>query len=95
MADEFHFYIINPGWPLTQEVIYSPGKKFNCPGCSSTKITFVFKRGFRGKDIESWCSIIHDGVVELYNEYQIIMKNNFCPLWICKACYDAGVILEI
>jgi len=95
LADEFHFYITNQGWPLTPEIVYSPGEKFNCPGCGSTKITFVFKRGFRGKDIESWCSIIHDGTVELCNEYQIIMKNNYCPLWICKDCYDGGVVLEI
>ena len=95
MADEFHFYIINPGWPLTPEIVYSPGKKFNCTRCGSTKINFIFKPGFRGKDIESWCSIIHDGAIELCNQYQIIMKNNFCPLWICKDCYDGGVILEI
>ena len=95
MADEFHFYIINPDWPLTHEVIYSPGKKFNCPGCGFTKITFVFKRGFRGKDIESWCSIIHDDTIELCNDYAIIMKNNYCPLWICKDCYDGGVVLKV
>ena len=95
MVDEFHFYIINPGWPLTPEIVYSPGKKFNCPRCDSTKITFVFKRGFRGKDIELWCSIIHNETVELCNEYQIIMKNNYSPLWLCKDCYDGGVVLEI
>ena len=92
---DFHFYLTNSGWPLTNEVSYSPGKKFNCPRCDSTKISFVFKPGFRGKDIESWCSIIHDDTVELCNVYEIIVKNNYCPNWICKDCYDAGVILEI
>ena len=95
MADEFHFYIINLGWPLTSEIVYSPGKKFNCPRCDSTKINFIFKPGFRGKDIEFWCLIIHDKVIELCNVYEIIMKNNCCPNWICKDCYDAGVVLEI
>ncbi len=90
----FHFYIDNNRY-LTAEVGYSPGKKFNCPRCNSEKITFLFKPGFRGIDIQSWCSIIHDEIIELCNVYQIIMKNNFSPLWLCKDCYDGGVVLKV
>ena len=88
------FYLVNPGWPLTDEVSYFPGKKFHCPGCESAKISFVFKPGFRGKDVEIWCSIIQDGIIELCNNYEMIMQNNYSPFWLCKDCYDGGVVLQ-
>lgn len=93
--NDFSFYLVRPGWPLSDEVSYSPGKKFHCPNCDSAKIGFVFKPGFGGKDVESWCSIIHDRGVELCNRYEMIMQNNYSPLWLCKDCFDGGVVLQI
>jgi len=38
--------------------------------------------------------LMDKGNFSLCNEYDIIMKNNYNPNWICKECHDCGVILK-
>ncbi len=90
----FHFYIKRHGWLLTPQVGYCPGLKLICPKCNSEKICIFFKPGFIGKEQSVWCDIINDNNFELCNDYETIMKSNFHPNWICKDCYDGGVILK-
>jgi transcription elongation factor Elf1 len=93
--DIFEFYLKNPDRHLTGEVGYSPGRKFSCPRCDSLEISLFFKPGFPGREIENWRSIIKNGTIELCNKYEIIIKHNNHPNWICKNCYDGGVVLKL
>jgi len=90
-----HFYIKRDGWPLTPIVGYCPGVTPPCPTCNSQKICIFFKAGFVGKNQSKWEEIMTPDNFELCNDYEIIMKSNFHPNWICKDCYDGGVVLEI
>lgn len=93
--DSFHFFIENNGgYPLSDEVGYSAGKQLNCPTCDSKKISIFFKRGFKGIEIDQWCQFMNENDFELCNDYEIIKKSNYNPNWICKNCYDGGVILN-
>ena len=92
--NSFHFYIKREGWPLTYMVGYCPGIKLNCPTCNSEKISIFFKPGFIGKEQTPWCKLMDTGNFSLCNAYEIIMNSNYSPNWICKDCYDGGVILK-
>ncbi|MBT4326098.1 MAG: hypothetical protein HOD60_04210 [Candidatus Nitrosopelagicus sp.] len=94
MKSTFHFYLKRKGWPLTFEVGYSPGVKSNCTTCDSERISIFFKPGFLGIKQTPWCDLMDKGNFSLCNEYDIIMKNNYNPNWICKECHDCGVILK-
>ncbi len=80
---------------MSDEVGYSPGKKLYCPKCNSEKISIFFKPGFSGKDLGNWCDYLAENNFELCNKWEIIKKSNYNPNWICKDCYDGGVILRI
>ena len=91
---DFSFYLKGPGLPLSDEVGFFPGKKFHCPRCDSVQISIVFKPGFRGCEIERWGEIICKKKISFCNEINIIKKCNFNPCWLCKDCYDAGVVIQ-
>ena len=93
-CNSFHFYIKRPGWPMTYLVAYCPGVKLNCPRCDSEKITIFFKPGFIGKKQNIWCEIMDENNFELCDNYDLIMKCNYHPNWICKNCYNGWVILK-
>ena len=92
--DKFTFYLNRDGWPLTDSVGFSPGKTLNCPVCNSTKISIFFKPGFIGKDIGRWCDFIQENDFDLSDSFDIINEKNFNPTWICKDCYNGGVVVE-
>jgi transcription elongation factor Elf1 len=93
--DTFHFYLKRSDWPLTYEVGYCPGKKFYCPRCNSDKVSIFFKPGFLGIENGKWCDYMDEKKFELCDDYQIIKKSNYHPNWICKNCYNCGVILNL
>lgn len=93
--DSFHFFIQNnDGYPLTDEVGHSTGKQLNCPTCNFKRISIFFKRGFKGIKVGQWCEFMNENNFELCNDWEIIKKSNYHPNWICKNCYDGGVILK-
>ena len=92
--NSFHFYIKREGWPLTYVVGYCPGIKLNCPTRNSEKISIFFKPGFIGKEQTPWCKLMDTGNFSLCDDYEIIMNSNYSPNWICKDCYDCGVIRD-
>ena len=92
--DSFQFSLKRPGWPLTNEVGYCPGKKSNCPKCDSIKISIFFKPGFLGIEKGKWCEHMHENNFKLCDDYNIIKKSNYNPNWICKDCHNCGVILK-
>mgnify|MGYP003975499093 FL=1 len=92
--NSFHFYLKRDGWPLTPHVGYCPGIKLFCPRCDYEKICIFFNPGFIGKEQTPWCELMDTGNFSLCNDYEIIKKSNYNPNWICKNCYDVGVILK-
>jgi len=92
--NSFHFYIKRDGWPLTPSVGYCPGKKLHCPQCDSKKICIFFKPGFLGIRMGEWCRFLDKNNFELCDDYKIILKNNYTPNWVCKNCYNGGVIIK-
>ncbi len=92
--NSFHFYIKRSGWPITPHVGYCPGVKLFCPKCNFERICIFFKPGFIGKEQNMWCDLIDKENFVLCNNYEIIKKSNYNPNWICKNCYDGGVILK-
>ena len=92
--NSFQFYIKREGWPLSDLVAYCTGEKLICPKCNNEKIVIFFKQGFLGKYQNEWCDVMDANDFELCDDYQIIIKHNFNPNWICKNCYNGGVILK-
>jgi len=90
----FSFYLKRNGWSLTPIVAYCPGKKLNCPQCDYEKICIFFKPGFLGCKMNQWCEFMDKNDIKLYDDYKIILKNNYSPNWICKNCFNGGVIIR-
>ena len=79
---------------MTHTVGYCPGKKSACPRCMSNKVSIFFKPGFLGRKMNQWCELMDKHDFELNDSYETILQNNFAPNWICKNCYNGGVILK-
>ena len=92
--DVFHFYLKRSGWPLTDSVGYCSGKKSFCPRCGSDKIIIFFKPGFLGIKQGRWCDLMDKNNFKLCDDFNIIKKSNYNPNWVCKNCYNGGVILK-
>ena len=83
-------------------VSYSSGIPTFCPKCNSENILIFFGRDFPPNLIENWCEKIHADKVILCNQWEIILKtmsskgctSNSNPNWVCKNCYDGGVVIE-
>ena len=69
---------------------YFPGVEYLCPRCNSNLIHFFFDMKCRGwfeamKWIKSKKAILSDSI----KEYE---KNPTAAKWICKNCYDGGIV---
>ncbi len=74
-----------------------------CPRCTSKKITIFFVDGFLGKLRWGWKESINTKKIKLENNWKIILKctpkrdtvgSISNPNWICKNCYDGGVVIH-
>ncbi len=93
--DTFHFFLQNnDGLPLTYQVGYSTGKTINCPKCNSEKVCIFFKRGFNGVKRMQWYDFLNENNFKLCSDWEIIKKHDFNPNWICKDCFDGGVVID-
>ena len=83
-------------------VSYSSGIPTFCPKCNSESILIFFGHDFPPNLIENWCEKIHADKVILCNQWVVIQKftpknhitNYSNPNYICKECYDGGVIID-
>jgi hypothetical protein len=71
---------------------YSPGVDYFCPRCNSKKVCFFFDAECKGwfeamKWIRSKKIILSDSL----EEYQ---KKQASAKWICKSCYNGGIVLK-
>lgn len=66
---------------------YSPGVKYLCPRCDSDQVRFVFDANCLNWD-ESM-RLIKECKVKLIDSFECATG---LPKWICKKCYDCGVL---
>ena len=71
---------------------YSPGVKYFCPSCNSDFVRFVFY--LNCKEWSESIKLIRAKKVVLSNSYEDCIENPLVPKWICKKCYDCGVVLK-
>ena len=84
-------------------VSYSPGYPIQCPKCNETRVLLFFDLRFEARYETKWNELIDEKKIFLENRWsKIKVENNWgnidpkdaVPNWICKNCYDGGVILE-
>jgi hypothetical protein len=81
----------------------SPGFPVYCPKCNSTRVVIFFDYRFSPKLRTKWRELINEKKITLENQWEKIKtenqwkslkKDSEKPNWICKECYDGGIILE-
>ena len=84
-------------------VSYSPGYPIQCPKCNETRVLLFFDLRFEARYETKWNELIDEKKIILENRWsKIKVENNWgnidpkdaVPNWLCKECYDGGVILE-
>ena len=81
----------------------SPGYPVYCPKCNSTNVLIFYDPRFTPRLQSKWDYLIDEKRILLENEWEKIKDENHWgklqkdsekPNWICKDCYDGGIILE-
>ena len=81
----------------------SPGYPVYCPKCNSTNVLIFYDPRFTPRLQTKWDDLIDEKRILLENRWEKIKdenrwgkseKDSEKPNWICKDCYDGGVILE-
>jgi hypothetical protein len=81
----------------------SPGYPVYCPKCNSTNVLIFYDPRFTPRFQTKWDELIDEKRILLENRWvKIKNENNWDalekgsekPNWICKNCYDGGIILE-
>ena len=81
----------------------SPGYPVYCPKCNSTSVLIFYDPRFTPRLQTKWDELIDQKRILLENRWEKIKdenrwgkseKDSEKPNWICKDCYDGGVILE-
>ncbi len=94
--------IIKPSKPRIVIESYSPGIKIVCTRCSSDKTVIFFGHDFPPRLVESWRESILGRKTALSDDYGVVLKHTpkghvtslSNPNWICKECYEGGVIIN-
>ncbi len=81
----------------------SPGYPVYCPKCNSTNVLIFYDPRFTPRLQSKWDALIDEKRILLENRWEKIKNENHWgklekdsekPNWICKDCYDGGIILE-
>ena len=81
----------------------SPGYPVYCPKCNSTNVLIFYDPRFTPRLQTRWDDLIDEKRILLENRWEKIKGENHWgklekesekPNWICKDCYDGGIILE-
>ncbi len=93
--------------PLRKKVMIasiSPGYPEYCPKCNSTRVVLFYDPRFTPRLQSKWDKLIVEKRIILENRWEQIKgenqwgtleKDSEKPNWICKDCYDGGVLLEV
>ena len=80
----------------------SPGYPVYCPKCNSTNVLIFFDPRFTPRLQTRWDDLIDEKRILLENRWEKIKNENQWgklekgsekPNWICKDCYDGGIVL--
>jgi len=81
----------------------SPGYPVYCPKCNSTNVLIFYDPRFTPRLQTKWDALIDEKRILLENRWEKIKDENYWgklekgsekPNWICKDCYDGGIIVE-
>jgi hypothetical protein len=81
----------------------SPGYPVYCPKCNSTNVLIFYDPRFTPRLQSRWDDLIDEKRILLENRWEKIKNENQWgklemgsekPNWICKDCYDGGIIVE-
>jgi len=81
----------------------SPRYPVYCPKCNSTNVLIFYDPRFTPRLQSKWDELIDEKRILLENRWEKIKdenqwgkleKDSEKPNWICKDCYDGGIILE-
>ena len=93
--------------PRTKKVMVtstSPGYPVYCPKCNSDRVVIFFDLRFVGRFMNKWDELIDERKIRLENSWNKIKTENQWgvidpkdakPNWLCKECYDGGILLEV
>ena len=94
---------IRPHIKKVQICSTSPGYPVYCPKCNSTNVLIFYDPRFTPRLQSKWDELIDEKRILLENRWEKIKDENHWgklekdsekPNWICKDCYDGGIILE-
>jgi len=72
---------------------YSPGVEYLCPRCDSNLVRFVFDVNCtRWSESMKWIRRKKVTLNDSFNDYK---ANSSVPKWICKECFDCGIVQKI
>ena len=81
----------------------SPGYPVYCPKCNSTNVLIFYDPRFTPRLQTKWDELIDQKRILLENrwekikdenQWEVLEKGSEKPNWICKDCYDGGIIVE-
>ena len=81
----------------------SPGYPVYCPKCDSTNVLIFYDPRFTPRLQTKWDALIDEKRILLENrwekikdenQWEVLEKGSEKPNWICKDCYDGGIIVE-
>ncbi len=82
----------------------SPGYSVYCPKCNSTRVVIFYDPRFTPRLQSKWDKLVDEKRIRLENRWEKIKgenqwerleKDSEKPNWICKDCYEGGVLLEV
>ena len=94
---------IRPHTKKVQICSTSPGYPVYCPKCNSTNVLIFYDPRFTPRLQTKWDNLIDEKRILLENRWNRIKdenrwdksgKDSEKPNWICKDCYDGGIIVE-
>ena len=82
----------------------SPGYPVYCPMCNSDKVVIFYDPRFTPRLQSKWDVLIDEkrisfenrwDKIKTENQWESLEKDSEKPNWLCKKCYDGGVVVEI
>ena len=95
---------IRPHSKKVQICSTSPGYPVYCPKCNSTNVLIFYDPRFTPRLQTKWDDLIDEKRILLENKWEKIKDENHWgklekdsekPNWICKDCFDSGILLQI
>lgn len=82
----------------------SPGYPVYCPKCNSTRVVIFYDPRFTSRLQSKWDKLIDEkkillenrwGKIKAENRWETLEIDSEKPNWICKDCFDGGVLFDV